>query len=121
MNLKEVTDYLDQYFQLHAFSDTALNGLQVENSGCVSEIALAVDAGLESITAAAEAGCNLLIVHHGLFWGKAFTLKSYMYQRIRALILADMALYALHLPLDAHPEVGHNSQIARQAQIREIP
>ena len=119
MNLSELTGYLDQYLQLSDFSDAALNGLQVENSGKVSKIALAVDAGLEAITAAAGEECNLLIVHHGLFWGKALALRSFMYKRIKALILADMALYAVHLPLDAHPDVGHNSQIAGALMLKD--
>ncbi|MCP4627335.1 MAG: Nif3-like dinuclear metal center hexameric protein, partial [bacterium] len=54
------------------------------------------------------------IVHHGLYWGQQQLITDYHYRRVRALIEADMALYAVHLPLDAHPEVGHNSQIAQQ-------
>ena len=112
MTLAELVDYLDRYLAIHALSDASVNGLQVENSGTVTKVGLAVDACLESILKAAQSGCNLLLVHHGLFWGASLPICGHHYRRIRALVSADMALYAAHLPLDAHPEVGNNVQIA---------
>ena len=120
MDLKKITSYLDNYLKLADFHDDAANGLQVENSGRVKKIGVAVDACLESIAKAAEAGCSMLIVHHGLFWGRPFILTGNIYQRISALIKADIALYAVHLPLDAHPEVGNNAQIARKIGLSNI-
>ena len=114
MELKEITLYLNDYLNVAAFDDDAANGLQVENSGTVKKVGVAVDACLESITKAADAGCGMLIVHHGLFWGRPFLLTGNYYQRMSALIKSDIALYASHLPLDAHPEVGNNIQISRQ-------
>jgi dinuclear metal center YbgI/SA1388 family protein len=113
MQLKDLVEYLDRYLETSAFSDASANGLQVENSGAVRRIGLSVDASLESILMAAEGGCNLLIVHHGLLWGSEIRICGHIYRRLRALIQADMALYASHLPLDAHPEVGNNAQIAK--------
>jgi putative NIF3 family GTP cyclohydrolase 1 type 2 len=70
MDLREITIYLDKYLEVTSFTDESCNGLQVENSGVVNKIALAVDACLEAILKCAEAACTMLIVHHGLFWGE---------------------------------------------------
>ncbi len=120
MELKELTTYLDGFLEIDAFPDASLNGLQVENSENVEKIGLAVDACQEAILKAVEERCGLLIVHHGLFWGKELRIIDNHFQRIRALIMADMALYAVHLPLDAHLEVGHNIEIARKIGLTDI-
>lgn len=120
MELKKVTEYLDSYLQIQEFHDDSANGLQVENSENVEKIGLAVDACHEAILKAVEAQCNLLIVHHGLFWGRQQIIIDNHFQRIRSLIIADMALYAAHLPLDAHPEIGHNVQIAAKIDLIDI-
>jgi dinuclear metal center YbgI/SA1388 family protein len=120
MDLKEVVDYLDGYLETGAFSDASVNGLQVEASGSVKRIGMAVDACLESILMAGQKHCDLLIVHHGLFWGKEIRLHGQLYRRVRALIQANIALYASHLPLDAHPEVGNNVQIARRISLTDL-
>lgn len=114
MELRKITQYLDAYLDIAAFQDDSVNGLQVENSGRIDKIGLAVDVCLESVSKARDCGCNLLVVHHGLFWGRQALVVGNHYQRIQALISADMALYAAHLPLDAHSEVGHNIQLARR-------
>jgi dinuclear metal center YbgI/SA1388 family protein len=120
MELKDLVAYLDQYLETSSFSDSAANGLQVEGSGGVGRIGLAVDASLETVLMAAEGGCDLLIVHHGLLWGAEIRVCGHFYRRVRALIQADMALYASHLPLDAHPEVGNNAQIAKGLSLSDI-
>jgi len=117
MNPDDLTHYLDQYLKIDNFSDASLNGLQVENNVPIKKIGLAVDACLEAILLATQAGCNLLIVHHGIFWGGPVYIRSYIYKRIRALIQADMALYTAHLPLDAHQEVGNNIQVAKGLEL----
>ena len=118
--LKDVVDYIDRYLETSSFSDTSANGLQVEGSRIVKRIGLAVDACLESVLLAAERGCNLLIVHHGLLWGTEIRICGHTYRRLRALIQADIALYASHLPLDAHPEVGNNIQIAKRMGLTQV-
>jgi len=70
MELKEITDYLDNYLEIDTFHDDSTNGLQVENNKNVEKIGLAVDVCQKAILKAVETRCNLLIVHHGLFWGK---------------------------------------------------
>ena len=120
MELKKITSYLDNYLNIGAFRDDSANGLQVANSGNIEKIGLAVDACLEAIQKAGDAKCNLLIVHHGLFWGKQELIVGNHFQRMRSLIMADMALYAAHLPLDGHAEVGHNIQIAKKIGLSGI-
>jgi len=93
--------------------DDSLNGLQVARSGAeVDRVAFAVDASSETIRRAAEAGAQLLFVHHGLFWGRAARIAGFMRDRIKLLFDADLALWACHLPLDRHPEVGNNAVLA---------
>ena len=120
MELKRITDYLDSYLDIRSFPDDSANGLQVENSENVEKIGLAVDACHEAICKAGDASCDLLIVHHGLFWGSQQLIVDSHFQRVRALIMADMALYGAHLPLDAHSEIGHNRLIARLLALENI-
>jgi dinuclear metal center YbgI/SA1388 family protein len=95
-------------------ADSSLNGLQVgDRDAPVSRVAFAVDACLESVARAAERGADALFVHHGLFWGKPAALTGPMYGRIKALLDAKMALFACHLPLDLHPELGNNAALAK--------
>lgn len=101
--------------------DVALNGLQVTNSREeVNRAAFAVDACLESIRRAAQWKADLLFVHHGLFWGQPLALTAGHYQRIRELLSMDCALYAVHLPLDMHPELGNNAGLARRLGLRDL-
>ena len=110
MELKELVDYLDRYLETSAFSDASANGLQVEGSGPVKRVGLAVDACLASILLAAEKGCDLLIVHHGLLWGEEIRLSGPTYRRVRALIQADIALYALTSPWTLTPRWATTSR-----------
>jgi dinuclear metal center YbgI/SA1388 family protein len=120
MELKRIIDYIDSYLNIGSFQDESANGLQVENSRDIKKIGLAVDACHEAIYKAGKEGCNLLIVHHGLFWGRQQLIVNNHFHRIRALIMADIALYAVHIPLDAHPEISHNRIIARLLDLDDI-
>ncbi len=92
----------------------AANGLQVENSGTVRTIAACTDACQATIETAAERDADLMLVHHGLYWGQGLQpLTGRSYRRVRALIRQDIALYSAHLPLDVHPEIGNNVELAR--------
>jgi dinuclear metal center YbgI/SA1388 family protein len=112
MKTRELVDFLDEYLNTKTISDSSRNGLQVDHSGETRRIALAVDACSEAVEKAAEAGADFLLVHHGLFWDQPLTITGPMYGRIKRLIQHDMALYASHLPLDLHSEVGNNVQLA---------
>lgn len=90
----------------------ALNGVQVEHAGPVRRCAVAVDASLQTIQGTIDAGANLLIVHHGLFWSGVQPLRGRHYERIRRLLLHDVAVYSSHLPLDLHPTLGNNALLA---------
>lgn len=114
MHLDEVTGYLDELLNITQIGDypNACNGLQVENSGSLSRIGAAVDACEAVIAEAASAGVDLLLVHHGLFWGGLSPLTGSGYRKARMILDADMAVYSAHLPLDAHPQFGNNALIA---------
>lgn len=113
------TSELDSWFahllrpEDYSASDPSQNGLQVDNDGAdIKRVAFAVDACQESIERAIRAGAGMLFVHHGLFWREPLCVVGAHYRRIKTLINANMALYASHLPLDAHREVGNNGGIA---------
>jgi len=113
MKTKELSDFLDTLLEIKNIEDTSLNGLQVENRGEVNKIALAVDASMDAVKKAKSVGSDFLFVHHGLFWGKPVPLTGSMYQKIQLLVDSNIALYAAHLPLDVHPELGNNAQIEK--------
>lgn len=116
--LKQLTDYLGTYLRIGEVPDhpNALNGLQVENSGEISAIVVAVDASQATIDSAVrqarKSGPLLLIVHHGLFWDGLGPVTGRRHRRLKALLDADVALYGAHIPLDIHPEVGNNAVLA---------
>lgn len=115
----ELVAHLDAFLAIGAWSERALNGLQVEGAEAVTRIALATDAALATIALAAEAGAQALIVHHGLFWGAVEPVAGPHRVRLAALLDADLTLYAAHLPLDAHPVVGNNAVLADLLDLRE--
>jgi dinuclear metal center YbgI/SA1388 family protein len=109
--LEEIVRHLNDLLSNEEWesADAATNGLQVENSGTVEKVAFAVDAATQTIDAVAERGADMLVVHHGFFWGGKEALVGQDYERFRRLVENDIALYASHLPLDAHDEVGNNA------------
>lgn len=113
-DLSRIAAFLDRELRIADFEDTSHNGLQVENSGKVRTVCCGVDASMEFFEAATSRGAGLVICHHGLSWGDSLSRITGMnYRRLGHLLRHDMALYACHLPLDAHPRHGHNAQIAR--------
>jgi dinuclear metal center YbgI/SA1388 family protein len=120
------TRTLDAYFRgildLEGFAamDPSLNGIQVDNDGAeLVKIAFAVDANLETIKRAAEAGAGMLFVHHGLFWGNPLRVAGGHRERIKLLLDHNLALYGVHLPLDQHPKMGNNAALADLLGIEE--
>lgn len=108
----ELVSWLNDYLKVGALPDPSLNGLQIEGTDTIRRVAASVDTSLKTLQAAAEAGADILLVHHGLFWGKPISLTGPHGQRVRTALNADLNLYAAHIPLDAHPEVGNNAVIA---------
>ncbi len=108
--------YLDEYLRVAEVADSAeaLNGLQVDHDKALTRMAVAVDACQATIDAAADIGADLLLVHHGMFWGGLQPLTGRHGKRIRRLMKAGIALYSAHIPLDLHPEVGNNAVLATE-------
>jgi dinuclear metal center YbgI/SA1388 family protein len=115
MTLADLRSHLDSLLRIAEIQDwpNALNGLQLENAGNqVTRIAAAVDANVTTVDRAAERGADLLLVHHGLFWGGVQPLRGRWFQMWRRAIEAGLAVYSAHLPLDVHPEFGNNALLA---------
>ncbi|HEX7859612.1 MAG TPA: Nif3-like dinuclear metal center hexameric protein [Verrucomicrobiae bacterium] len=114
VSLQKLVAYCEKILRTSEFTDYpgAVNGLQVENSGTVTKIAATVDASAATIQKAVEAGADLLIVHHGLFWGPSHPWTGKRYAMLKLLLENNLAIYSSHLPLDAHPELGNNAQLA---------
>ena len=94
--------------------DVALNGLQLANSGTVKKIAAAVDFSANTIAGAVREEADLLVVHHGMFWGGTRAITGIVYDRLYAAIGSNLAVYSSHLPLDLHPTLGNNALLARE-------
>ncbi len=96
--------------------DSSLNGIQLgEANAEITKIAFSVDASLETFARARECGANLVFVHHGIIWSRQqFRITGNLFKRIDYLMKHRIGLYAVHLPLDMHPELGNNIGIARR-------
>jgi dinuclear metal center YbgI/SA1388 family protein len=113
VGLKQLTSYLDTLLKADQFSDYCPNGLQVQGRDEVRRIVCGVTASQALIDAAVERGADVLLVHHGFFWkGEDPCLVGMKYRRIKSLLDAGISLIAYHLPLDAHPQLGNNAQLA---------
>ena len=123
MTLSDLDRWLREFLDLASFDsiDQSRNGLQVANSiPEVRKVAFAVDASMESFRKAIEWGAQVLFVHHGILWEDPERVVGAFYERLRTLIEGNLALYAAHLPLDQHPEVGNNIGIARHLGLKDI-
>lgn len=120
MRTIELIAYLNDYLHLSEHEDRSNNGLQVEGAGSVTKVAFAVDACQAAFEAARDAGAQLLITHHGLFWSEVKLLTGPHFKRIKTLLDANIGLYGVHLPLDAHPEVGNNVELCRIIGLMDI-
>ena len=106
---------LDRLLQPERFKDYCPNGLQVEGAPTVRKIATGVTASLAFIEAAIAAQADTLLVHHGLIWrGQNGCITGWMRQRLALLLQHNINLFAYHLPLDAHPELGNNAQLGAE-------
>ncbi len=109
----DLLSYLDAYLRLAEFKDYGPQGLQLEASGeVIHKIALSVDTAPPVIAAAAEWGADMLLVHHGILWRSVERLAGPLGRRVRMLVQHDIHLYAAHLALDGHAEVGNNAVLA---------
>lgn len=121
MNNFELESILNDYLKPFAIKDYCPNGMQVEGKADVRKIVTGVTASQALIDAAIAQGADALLVHHGYFWrGEPEPLKGMKFKRIKALIEHGINLYAYHLPLDVHPEVGNNVQLAKLLGIEQL-
>ena len=111
--VNEMLAALDRLLAPDSFADHGPNGLQVQGSTEVTHVATGVSATLELFERAIDAGAQLILTHHGLFWdGDDARVVGVLRDRLRLLLGADVSLVAYHLPLDAHPVLGNNALIA---------
>ena len=113
-SLSEIVSYSDDFLRIRDVGDwdNALNGLQIENSGGVTRLGVAVDVSTRVLTEAAKKNIDLLIVHHGLFWPGLQPVRKSLRRQLQLAFENDIALYSAHLPLDIHPKIGNNAQLA---------
>ena len=115
VSLKTLVDYTNTLLSPDSFSDYCPNGLQVEGRPEIRAIASGVTASQALVDAAIEAGADALLVHHGYFWkGEDACITGMKRRRLERLLGSGTSLLAYHLPLDAHPEVGNNAQLAQR-------
>jgi dinuclear metal center YbgI/SA1388 family protein len=116
IDLATLAGHLDALLATNDFPDYpgALNGVQLANRSPITRVAASVDVSRRVIEQAAREHANLLVVHHGMFWGAPQRLTGAAYERLRLLMAHDIAVYAAHLPLDAHPTLGNNVLLARE-------
>ena len=121
-SLPEIVAFLDDYLGVEGAPDYpgALNGLQVEAAGPVRRVVAAVDASEVTIREAKAWRADLLLVHHGIFWDGLQPLVGRRFRKVGALIEGGIALYSVHLPLDAHAEVGNAAVLARKLGLSEL-
>ncbi|AIZ33985.1 Nif3-like dinuclear metal center hexameric protein [Pseudomonas parafulva] len=116
--LSTLVEEAERYLGSAKIQDYCPNGLQVEGRAQVRRIVTGVTASQALLDAAVEADADLVLVHHGYFWkGESPCITGIKQRRIKTLLKHDISLLAFHLPLDVHPEVGNNVQLARQLDI----
>ncbi len=122
MKLDEIVTYLDGLLRKQEIKDlgNALNGLQVQNDGQVTRVAAAVDACEAVLQQAIEKGADLLIVHHGLFWSGLAPLTGVQCRKLKLALDHNLAVYSMHLPLDAHPKLGNNALLCRALGLKKL-
>jgi dinuclear metal center YbgI/SA1388 family protein len=119
MLLKELENYTGQLLEVERFRDYCPNGVQVEGRGEIKRLVSGVSASLDFLQAAVAAGADALLVHHGWFWkNEDARITGIKRARLEWLLRHDVSLLAYHLPLDAHPQLGNNAQLAEKLGAR---
>ena len=119
-NLREICSFLDTALNTKAYKDASLNGLQIESSApTIKKIGFSVDAGHSVAEKAVKAGCQLLVVHHGVLWGDCAPIVGPWARKLSLFLGNGLSLYASHLPLDGHQELGNAAQLASLLKLTE--
>jgi dinuclear metal center YbgI/SA1388 family protein len=121
-DLSTIAGHLDAVLGTDAIPDYpgAFNGVQLANEGPITRIAASVDVSRRVIDAAIRGGANFLLVHHGMMWGGPQRITGATYDRLRLLMAHNLAVYASHLPLDAHPKFGNNVLLAQTLGLEPV-
>ena len=117
---EDVVRFLDEYLHSADIADSSRNGLQVEGRTHVRKIVFGVSAGLELFKKAHAAGADMVVVHHGLLWGKEQPLTGTFGRRVGFLLRQDISLLGYHLPLDKHPQIGHNALLLKELGVQNM-
>jgi dinuclear metal center YbgI/SA1388 family protein len=120
MRRDELVQYLNDRLNIAAYKDSSVNGLQVEGTPEVTRVALVTDAALSLFERAAAMSCDMIIAHHGIIWGGLTSITGRTYAQLKLLFDHRINLYGAHLPLDVHPELGNNAQLAEIVGLTEI-
>ena len=120
--LKTIISHCDRILRTAEIGDYdgAVNGLQAGNSGSVTRIAATVDASLATVKMAVAAKADLLLVHHGLFWSPSHPWTGKKHELLKLLVENNLAVYGSHLPLDLHPTLGNNAQLAAALGLKKL-
>ncbi len=121
VHLTELTHYLNEILEPTPCPDVAINGLQIPGNSLVRKIAVATDASLQTFEQAIALKCDFLFVHHGMFWtyNKESAISPLQKKKLKLLFDHGLSLYASHLPLDIHPELGNNISVFEALELSE--
>lgn len=110
---EKIVKFLNEYLEIGLVTDRAMNGLQVEGKENIENVVVGVSANEQLFAKAVDAKADMVIVHHGMFWGETFPIKGFLRERLCTLLKNNINLLAYHLPLDRHPIVGNNAQLLK--------
>src|SRR5271157_422454 len=116
----KIVKYLNAFLQIDKTKDSSCNGLQVEGVKNVERVGLAVDACMAVYKKAAEKRCQMLVVHHGIIWNGITSIRGAVREQVCFLLEHGLNLYAAHLPLDMHPDVGNNAMLAKALRLSSV-
>jgi len=123
LKTQEIDSFFKSFLDIEGFAttDKSMNGIQIDNDGSpINKIAFAVDAALETFAKAKAANAGMIFVHHGLLWSSQARIVGNLRQRIKYLLDHNICLYAVHLPLDQHPQFGNNAVLANLLNLTDI-
>jgi len=119
--LSSLVDFLNSELTVSSYADMAYNGLQIESpTHEVSRVGFAVDAGMSVLSEASRRGCELLVVHHGIMWGKQEPIVGPLARKVGLCLGRGLSLYAAHLPLDGHATLGNAAQLAKHLGAAQV-
>ncbi|HID16089.1 MAG TPA: Nif3-like dinuclear metal center hexameric protein [Candidatus Atribacteria bacterium] len=113
MNIWKLSKYLDELLKIKEIDDISLNGLVIEGKRDVKRVGFCVDTSIEVIKMAIKEDLDLIIAHHGIYWGHPLPIKGGLHEKLKLFLESGIGLYVAHLPLDAHPLYGNNIQGVR--------